>query len=87
MSKKYNFEWVSTKDRFPEKDGDYFVIYKFMGRNIVYNLHFSKIYEGCESEMYGKQNVFYDINYDNFSDDEYDDVLYWANIPMPEDLV
>ena len=76
-------EWISVKDRLPEKDGAYLVIINYFGNHQSINVRsFAKAGETVnEYDLAGEKNVWYryDSEYGYVSTDS---VTHW--MPLPE---
>ena len=73
-------EWISVKERVPERKGEYFVYSTFAGYGYRRIAFFSPCYDGYEEYMQGKR-VWYAC------DREYGDceihVTHWMPLPEP----
>ena len=76
-------EWISVKDRLPEKDGGYLVVINYFGNHQSINVRsFAKAGETVnEYDLAGEKNVWYryDSEYGYVSTDS---VTHW--MPLPE---
>ena len=77
-------EWISVKDRLPEKDGSYLVVSNYFGNHQSINVRsFAKAGETVsEYDIAGKKNVWYryDSEYGYVSTDS---VTHWMPLPQP----
>ena len=77
-------EWISVKDRWPEKDGSYLVVSNYFGNHQSINVRsFAKAGETVsEYDLAGEKNVWYryDSEYGYVSTDY---VTHWMPIPQP----
>lgn len=77
-------EWISVKDRLPEKDGSYLVVSNYFGNHQSINVRsFAKAGETVsEYDLAGEKNVWYryDSEYGYVSTDY---VTHWMPIPQP----
>ena len=76
-------EWISAKDRLPEKKGAFLVYVKTKNKwcGYIKTTWFTPCYEGVEDHMQGKQ-VWYDYDSD-WGDYEVRDVTHWMPLPEP----
>ena len=76
-------EWISAKDRLPEKKGAFLVYVKTKNKwcGYIKTTWFTPCYEGVEDHMQGKQ-VWYDYDSD-WGDYEVRDVTHWMPLPQP----
>ena len=76
-------EWISAKDRLPEKKGAFLVYVKTKNKwcGYIKTTWFTPCYEGVEDHMQGKQ-VWYDYDSDQ-GDYEVRDVTHWMPLPEP----
>ena len=77
-------EWISVKDRLPEKNGAYLTVINCFGRHLTIDVHsFAKDGEAVdEYNLAGEKDVWY------FYDSEYgyvpsDSVTHWMPLPEP----
>ena len=77
-------EWISVKDRLPEKDGAYLTVINLFGYRSSINVHyFAKDGEAVdEYNLAGEKDVWY------FYDSEYgyvptDSITHWMPLPQP----
>ncbi len=80
-------EWISVKDRLPDKKGAFLVYVKTKNKwcGYIKTTWFTPCYEGVEEDMQGKQ-VWYDYDSD-WGDYEVRDVTHWMPLPpAPEDM-
>lgn len=70
-------EWVSVKDRLPEKSGRYLVYYKYHIFDDIYGEYFAVVYYSAKHEAFNA--------YDNLDSAEgaIDDFTHWAFLPEP----
>ena len=77
-------EWISVKDRLPEKDGGYLVVINYFGNHQSVNVRsFAKVGETVhEYDLAGEKNVWYsyDSEYGYVSTDS---VTHWMPLPEP----
>lgn len=80
-------EWISVKDRLPEKDGGYLVVINYFGNHQSINVRsFAKTGETVnEYDLAGEKNVWYryDSEYGYVSTDS---VTHWMPIPQPPEV-
>ena len=76
-------EWISVKDRLPEKDGSYLVVINYFGRHSSIDiLYFGKDGDTVdEYDLAGEKDVWY------FYDTEYgyvptDSITHWMPLPQ-----
>ena len=77
-------EWISVKDKLPEKDGGYLVVINYFGNHQSINVRsFAKAGETVnEYDLAGEKNVWYryDSEYGYVSTDS---VTHWMPLPLP----
>jgi hypothetical protein len=78
-------EWISVKDRLPEKDGMYLTTSKYPNNENMYINCTKFCVDGSlvdEFDLGGKQNIFYDFDEDvNYYALEY--ITHWMPLPEP----
>ena len=76
-------EWISVKDRLPEKDGGYLVVSNYFSHQSINVRSFAKDGETVnEYDLAGEKNVWYryDSEYGYVSTDS---VTHWMPLPLP----
>ena len=76
-------EWISVKDKLPEKDGSYLVVINYFSHQSINVRSFAKAGETVnEYDLAGEKNVWYryDSEYGYVSTDS---VTHWMPLPEP----
>lgn len=78
-------EWISVKDRLPEKDGEYVVYVQYPHVHLIMIISWASNYKGFYPDLKGRA-VWYDYD-SEYGDCEITDVTHWMELPTPPEGV